>query len=98
MKTPILVFASALLASAALADSQPAPTASAPKADPFAALREPATRIAGTLFADPKGLTLLGDLSDSVGARVSGSAGHKHGAQWVVAPLKEIGVTNGKMC
>ena len=102
MKIPALVVAvelAALLAGGtAAADSQAtSSSAAAAQKDPFAAVRESAARIAGAIYGDGRGLALLGDLSDSVGARVSGSAGYKHGAEWVAARLKQLGVADVKM-
>jgi len=86
---------SALLAGPVLADSQPTvpPPAPAP-ADRFAAQREPAARLIGNLYANGRALPLLEELSDTVGARLTGSPGYTKGAEWVAAQLRAAGAEN----
>jgi len=85
----LATIACALVAGAALADSQPG---SSVRTDPFADARALEARVVGELYGNARGLDLLRDLSDGVGARVTGSPGYKKGVDWAAARLKEAGV------
>jgi hypothetical protein len=92
MRRSALVLLLAALPAAATA-APPSATAAPPAADPFAALREPAARVAGQIY-EGGALRLLEDLSDSVGARLTGSPGYEQGVRWASDHLRAAGIAN----